>query len=78
MPLLLDSDSSQHGQHNRQGHRAAMSPAEKSPEYATNLPSPVVWQQFSGNPATNVGNFHQAIGQPVGSAAFFRLSTGSP
>jgi hypothetical protein len=40
--------------------------------------SPVVWQRFSGNPATNAGNFHQALGQPVGRAAFFRLSTGSP
>jgi hypothetical protein len=27
---------------------------------------------------TNAGNFYQAIGQPVGSTAFFRLSTGSP
>jgi hypothetical protein len=46
--------------------------------YATNLLSPVVWQQFSGNLTTNAGNFHQTIGQPVGRAAFFRLSTGSP
>jgi hypothetical protein len=28
----------------------------------TNLLSPVVWQRFSGNPATNAGNFHQVIG----------------
>jgi hypothetical protein len=47
-------------------------------QYATNLLSPVVWQRFSGNQATNAGNFHQTIGPPVGSAAFFRLSTGSP
>ena len=47
-------------------------------QYATNLLSPVVWQRFSGNPVTNAGNFYQAIGPPVGSAAFFRLSTGSP
>jgi hypothetical protein len=47
-------------------------------QYATNLLSPVVWQRFSGNPATNAGNFHQTIGQPVGNTAFFRLSTGSP
>jgi hypothetical protein len=47
-------------------------------QYATNLLSPVVWQRFSGTLATNAGNFLQAIGQPVGSAAFFRLSTGSP
>jgi hypothetical protein len=47
-------------------------------QYATNLLSPVVWQRFSGNLATNAGNFHQTIGQPVGRAAFFRLSTGSP
>jgi hypothetical protein len=33
---------------------------------ATNLLLPVVWQRFSGNPATTAGNFHQAIGQPVG------------
>jgi len=32
----------------------------------------------AANQATNAENFHQAIGQPVGSAAFFRLSTGSP
>jgi len=38
-------------------------------QYATNLLSPVVWQRFSGNPATNAGNFHQTIGQPVGRAA---------
>jgi hypothetical protein len=31
--------------------------------------SPVVWQRFSGTLATNAGNFHQAIGQPVGRAA---------
>jgi hypothetical protein len=31
-------------------------------QYATNLLSPVVWQRFSGNPATNAGNFHQVIG----------------
>jgi len=30
------------------------------------------------HPATNAGNFHQTIGPPVGRAAFFRLSTGSP
>jgi hypothetical protein len=47
-------------------------------QFATNLLSPVVWQRFSGNPTTNAGNFYQAIGPPVGSAAFFRLSTGSP
>jgi hypothetical protein len=47
-------------------------------QYATNLLSPVVWQRLSGNPATNAGDFHQTIGQPAGSAAFFRLSTGSP
>jgi hypothetical protein len=47
-------------------------------QYATNLLSPVVWQRFSGTLATNAGIFHQTIGQPVGNAAFFRLSTGSP
>ncbi|HXR03172.1 MAG TPA: hypothetical protein VN836_00515 [Verrucomicrobiae bacterium] len=47
-------------------------------QYATNLLSPVVWQRFSGSPTTNAGNFYQIIGQPVGNAAFFRLSTGSP
>jgi hypothetical protein len=47
-------------------------------QYATNLLSPVVWQLFSGTLATNAGNFYQIIGPPVGSAAFFRLSTGSP
>jgi hypothetical protein len=38
----------------------------------------VVWQRFSGSPTTNAGNFHQTIGQPAGSAAFFHLSTGGP
>jgi hypothetical protein len=38
-------------------------------QYAINLLSPIVWQRFSGNPATNGVNFQQAIGQPVGSAA---------
>jgi hypothetical protein len=47
-------------------------------QYVTNLLSPVVWQRFSGSPTTNAGNFHQTIGQPAGSAAFFRLSTGGP
>ncbi len=47
-------------------------------QYATNLLSPVVWQRFSGTLATNAANFHQDIGPPVGNAAFFRLSTGSP
>ena len=47
-------------------------------QYATNRLSPVVWQRFSGSPTTNAGNFHQTIGQPAGSAAFFRLSTGGP
>jgi hypothetical protein len=31
-------------------------------QYATNRLSPVVWQRFSGNPATYAGNFHQTIG----------------
>ncbi len=47
-------------------------------QYATNLISPVVWQRFGGSPTTNAGNFHQIIGPPDGSAAFFLLSTGSP
>ena len=47
-------------------------------QYATNLLSPVLWQRWSGNPLTNSGNFYQAVGQPVGNAAFFRLSTGNP
>jgi hypothetical protein len=47
-------------------------------QYTTNFAPAASWQRLSGTLTTNSANFHQAITQNLGHAAFFRLSTGAP
>ncbi len=47
-------------------------------QYTTNTVPPFLWQAWPGAVTTNGSSFHQAISSSPGSAAFFRLSTGSP
>jgi hypothetical protein len=47
-------------------------------QYTTNTAPPFLWQAGSAAVTTNGSSFHQAINTNPMSAAFFRLSTGSP
>jgi len=47
-------------------------------QVATNLDSPIIWQALGGSAQAVGGVYSEYTGPDFGSAAFFRLSTGSP